>query len=134
MAAMTRILDPLALAATDLSHRIAACEISCVEVMHASLARIEALNPRFNAIVSLREPDALLAEAHQRDDELAQGQRQGWMHGFPIAVKDLSDVQGLPTTFGSPAIGKRPAAGDALFVERRSRPCRSQRAGDRASL
>jgi amidase len=110
--------DILALSATDLSRRIAAREISCTELMRSSLARIESLNPRFNAIVSLREPEALLAQARARDAELASGQRLGWMHGFPIAVKDLADVQGLPTTLGSPAIGKRPAAADALFVQR----------------
>ena len=110
--------DVLASTATDLSRRIAAREISCVELMRSSLARIEALNPQFNAIVSLRDADSLLAEARLRDEQLAQGQRLGWMHGFPVAIKDLSDAQGLPTTFGSPAIGKRAAAGDALFVQR----------------
>lgn len=118
---MTTTTDLLALDAADLSRRIAAREVSCAELMQASLARIAALNPRFNAIVSLRDADTLLAEARARDDELARGQRLGWMHGFPIAVKDLSDAQGLPTTFGSPAIGKRPAAGDALFVQRMKR-------------
>jgi amidase len=113
--------DILALTATDLSRRIAAREISCAELMQASLARIDALNPRFVAIVSLRDPQALMAEARERDAELARGQRHGWMHGFPIAVKDLSDVQGLPTTLGSPAMGKHPAAADALFVQRMKR-------------
>ena len=118
---MTPLPDLLALDATDLSRRIAAREISCVDLMQASLARIAALNPRFNAIVSLRDGAQLMAEAGVRDEELAQGQRHGWMHGFPVAVKDLSDVQGLPTTLGSPAIGKRPALADALFVERMKR-------------
>ena len=110
--------DPLALTATELSRAIAARQLSCVELMQASLARIEALNPRYNAIVSLRDGDVLMAEARARDDTLARGQRLGWMHGFPVAVKDLADAQGLPTTLGSPAIGKRPAAADALFVHR----------------
>ena len=110
--------DPLSLTATDLSRAVTARDISCVELMQASLARIDALNPRFNAIVSLRAPDVLLAEARARDDALARGERLGWMHGFPVAVKDLSDAQGLPTTLGSPAIGKWPAAADALFVQR----------------
>lgn len=115
---MTSNPDPLALDAADLSARIARREISCVELMRASLARIEALNPRFNALVSLRDGDALLAEARVRDDELGAGRRLGWMHGFPVAVKDLADAHGLPTTLGSPATGKRPAAVDALFVQR----------------
>ena len=48
--------------ATELSRRIASRELSCREAMQAALARIEALNPRFNAIVSLREPEKLQAD------------------------------------------------------------------------
>ena len=115
---MAEPTDILSLTATDLSRRIAARDVSCSALMQASLARIGALNPQFNAIVSLRDAGALMDEARQRDDELAQGRRRGWMHGFPVAVKDLSDAQGLPTTLGSPAIGMRPATADALFVQR----------------
>ncbi|HET8747225.1 MAG TPA: amidase family protein, partial [Ramlibacter sp.] len=110
--------DLLALDASTLSRRIAAREVSCRDVMRASLQRIERLNPRHNAIVSLRDPDELLAEADARDAALARGERAGWMHGFPIAIKDLSDAQGLPTTMGSPAVGRRMPAADALFVQR----------------
>jgi amidase len=115
---MTPASDILGLDAGDLSRRVASRDISCVDLMKATLARIEAFNPRFNAIVSLRETPSLMEEARQRDEELARGDRLGWMHGFPIAVKDLADAQGLPTTQGSPAIGQRIAAGDALFVQR----------------
>jgi amidase len=108
----------LALDATSLWRRIAAREVSCREVMQASLERIAALNPAHNAIVSLRGRDELLAEADAHDAVLARGELTGWMHGFPVAVKDLSDVQGLPTTRGSPAVGLRIASADALFVQR----------------
>jgi amidase len=115
---MTTAADLLSLDAIDLSRRIGAREVSCATLMQATLDRIDALNPQFNPIVSRRDADVLLAEACSRDEQLARGQRLGWMHGFPIAVKDLADAQGLPTTMGSPAIGKRPAARDALFVQR----------------
>lgn len=108
----------LQLDASSLARRIAAREVSCRELMQASLDRIAALNPVHNAIVSLRPAEELLAEADARDATLARGEFAGWMHGFPIAVKDLSDVQGLPTTRGSPAVGKPVAAADALFVQR----------------
>jgi amidase len=108
----------LQLDASTLARRIAAREISCRDLMHATLARIEALNPRHNAIVSLRPREELLAEADAADAALARGQRAGWMHGFPIAVKDLSDARGLPTTQGSLAVGRRMPAADALFVQR----------------
>lgn len=108
----------LALDATSLSRRIAAREVSCRELMQASLDRIAALNPAYNAIVSLRDAGELLAEADARDATLARGEATGWMHGFPVAIKDLSDAQGLPTTSGSRASGGRIAASDALFVQR----------------
>ena len=88
--------------ALSLSAAIHARRVSCEEVMHAYLSRIARLNPRFNAIVSLRPEDELLAEARACDAELAAGRSRGWMHGFPHAVKDLADVKGLPTSRGSP--------------------------------
>jgi amidase len=108
----------LLLDASTLSRRIAAREVSCRDLMQASLARIAALNPVHNAIVSLRDGEELLAEADACDATLARGEITGWMHGFPVAVKDLSDVAGLPTTLGSLAVGKRIPAADALFVQR----------------
>ncbi|WP_332827190.1 amidase [Ramlibacter sp.] len=111
----------LALDAGALSRRIAAREVSCRELMRASLDRIAALNPLHNAIVSLRDAESLLREADARDAGLARGESAGWMHGFPIAVKDLSDAEGLPTTQGSTAVGMRIARSDALFVQRMKR-------------
>lgn len=112
--------DLLALPAALLSRRIAARELSCRELMQASLARIAQLNPTYNAIVSLREPQELLREADACDAALARGERAGWMHGFPVAVKDLGDAAGLPTTQGSPVV-HRVATADALFVARMKR-------------
>ena len=86
--------------------------------MQAALARNAALNPVHNAIVSLRDADALLAEADAHDAALARGEAAGWMHGFPMAVKDLSDAEGLPTTSGSRTSAGRIATADALFVQR----------------
>lgn len=118
---MTTAAGLLQLDAGSLARRIAAREVSCRELMQASLDRIAALNRVHNAIVSLRPAPDLLAEADAHDATLARGEITGWMHGFPIAVKDLSDAQGLPTTRGSPAVGKPVAAADALFVQRMKR-------------
>ena len=75
--------------------------MSCREVMAAVLDRIDERNPAVNAIVSIRERDELLAEAGERDDELARDESRGWMHGIPQAIKDLSATQGIRTTLGS---------------------------------
>ena len=88
--------------ATALSERIARRELSCAELMAETLERIGRVNPGLNAIVSLREPEVLLAEAAERDAELARGERRGWMHGLPHAVKDLEETAGIRTTLGSP--------------------------------
>jgi len=103
--------------ARSLSQAIAAKQASCREVMAAFLEHIERFNPKVNAIVSLRPREALLAEAEEHDRELARGQRHGWMHGFPHAVKDLALTRGLRTTWGSPLLDMVPAE-DTIFVER----------------
>lgn len=110
--------DCTALSAEALSRAIHAREVSCREVMAAYLARIERLNPRCNAIVSLRDADALLREADARDAQLARGESLGWMHGMPQAIKDLANAAGLPTTLGSPLMRNFVPAQDGLMVAR----------------
>lgn len=70
--------------------------------MAAYLKRIATLNPKINAIVSLRPQDELLAEARAADRERAAGRSRGWMHGLPIAIKDLSEAAGIVCSYGSP--------------------------------
>jgi amidase len=82
------------LRACELSEAIHQRRLSCREVMQAYLARIESLNPQVNALVSLQPADALLAQADARDAQLARGPALGWMHGFPMAIKDLSAAAG----------------------------------------
>ena len=96
--------DPTELDASALSQALAARFLSCRELMQATLARIERLNPTYNAIVSLQDGDALLAQADVRDAQLARGERMGWMHGLPIAIKDLHATRGIRTTLGSPLL------------------------------
>ena len=106
------------MSAAALSTAIHGGEVTCVEVMEAYLDRIDAVNPAHNAIVSLRDRDELLAEAAQCDGELAAGLSRGWMHGFPLAVKDLAETKGLRTTGGSPMLADQVPARDAIVVER----------------
>ena len=108
----------VAMSALELSKAIRNRDVSCVEVMKAYLSRIDEINPRHNAIVSLRDQGELLAEANQKDAELAKGNYQGWMHGFPHAVKDLAATKGIPTTMGSPLLTNTVTAHDAIIVER----------------
>ncbi|MFJ4156370.1 amidase [Pseudomonas sp. NPDC089752] len=112
-------IDPIvALDAEALSEAIHARQLSCLEVMNGYLGHIERFNPKVNALVSLRDGATLLAEADERDRELARGQSRGWMHGMPQAIKDLAATAGLRTTLGSPLFAEQVPAHDAVSVAR----------------
>ena len=87
--------------AFDLAAQIRTGELSPVELMRATLERIEAINPKVNALVSLRPAEQLLADAQSVADRLARGEDVGPLAGLPLGVKDLEDTVGLPNTHGS---------------------------------
>ncbi|MGZ8259259.1 MAG: amidase [Caldimonas sp.] len=111
-------MDITDLDADALSRAIHAKDVSCREVMRATLDRIAAVNPQVNAIVSLQDEGDLLRQADARDAALALGRSCGWMHGMPQAIKDAAETAGIPTTFGSPLLARHVPADDALMVER----------------
>jgi amidase len=86
--------------------------------MQAHLDRIERLNPAHNALVSLRDADALLREADACDADLARGESRGWMHGMPQAIKDLAPTAGIASTMGSPLLRDSVPREDGLMVQR----------------
>lgn len=107
---MDEILD---LEAGALSAALEARRVSAEELMRATLARIGERN-HVNAIVSLRDPETLLAEARAAD----AAPRKGWLQGVPMAIKDLADAEGLATTWGSPLFRDNVARQDEPFVAR----------------
>ncbi len=104
--------------ATQLSAAIHARQVSCREVMQATLARIDAVNPTFNAIVSRVDGDALLAQADAHDAMLARGESKGWLHGMPQAIKDIAPTAGIAITSGSPLLAHFVPKEDGLMVAR----------------
>jgi amidase len=104
--------------ASALSTAIHAKAVSCREVMQAYLARIRHINPTVNAIINLQDEDSLVAQADARDAQLARGESMGWMHGMPQAIKDLSNVAGLPTVQGSPLLRNFVPKEDGLMAHR----------------
>ncbi|HTT11957.1 MAG TPA: amidase [Burkholderiaceae bacterium] len=110
--------DPTALEAAGLARAIRRREISCREVMLAYLARIDRLNPRVNAVVTRQDGDRLVAQADERDAQLGRGPPLGWMHGFPIAIKDLAATAGIRTTLGSPLLRNVVPVEDSIMVAR----------------
>ncbi len=103
--------------ALELSAMLEARQISAVELMQATLDQIGRVNGAVNAVISLRDADSLLAEARIADD----APRKGWLHGIPLAVKDLADVAGIPSSMGSPAFaGNIPAADSGMVARMRA--------------
>ncbi|MFK8079882.1 MAG: amidase [Granulosicoccus sp.] len=102
------------LTALQLSTGLAAGKFSSVELMRAYLQRIDALNPALNAIVALRPQTQLLEAAHHADQTV----RDGWLHGIPIAIKDLAETKGMTTTFGSPLFSTHVPVADCSMVKR----------------
>ena len=106
------------LTAVQLSKAIYKRSVSCVEVMDAFLRRINTLNPDLNALVNLIPPEDCLAMALESDQQLSSGNSAGWLHGIPIAIKDLFNSKGLPTTMGSPVFPQGVAQQDDPHVAR----------------
>lgn len=104
--------------AWELSLRIHSKEISCAEVMEAYLNHIDRVNPKVNAVVALQDRETLMRQAREKDAALASGKTDGWMHGFPQAVKDLEETKGIVTTYGSPIFKNNVPPSDNLTVRR----------------
>jgi len=110
--------DIVMMTAVSLEDTIRSRKLSCVEVMNAYLDHIENLNPKVNAIVALQDRSGLLAQARERDAQLARGESMGPLHGFPHAVKDMQPVKGIRSTSGSPILKDFVPSADSLMVDR----------------
>ena len=92
-------------------------QISPVELTEACLRRIDEVNPRLNAFVTVRA-DAALAEARQSEGDLARGQLKGPLHGIPLALKDNVDTAGVRTTAASGVFKNNVPREDSEVVRR----------------
>jgi len=111
-------MDPLCKhSALDLAGMIARRDVSCVEVIEAHLARIDAVNPRLNAVVRVLGGEARAA-AVAADRQVAAGEALGPFHGVPMTVKENIDMAGLPTTWGCKALAAAVVPLDAPVVQR----------------
>jgi Asp-tRNA(Asn)/Glu-tRNA(Gln) amidotransferase A subunit family amidase len=97
---------------------VAGGEVGAVELVRMALDRIERLDGELNAVVALRA-EAALEEASTLDRRVAAGERVGRLAGVPLLVKDMEDVAGMRTTFGSLLFADAPlATRDGLVTER----------------
>ena len=109
--------DLTALTITEAGQRIAARKLTSVELTRAYLARIERLNPRINAYITVTGEQAL-AQARALDAETAAGRSRGPLHGIPIALKDNIDTAGVRTTAASAVYADRVPTEDAPVVQK----------------
>jgi len=103
--------------AVELAALVRARRVSARELLAAHLARIERVNPKLNAIVTLAAERAT-ADAAKADEAQARGERLGPLHGLPVAHKDLVDTAGIRTTRGSRFYREHVPAKDGLLVTR----------------
>jgi len=100
--------------AAALAADIASGALSAEELMRASLDRIAQTNGVVNAIVGLRDEEALMHDARASDASTATGP----LKGLPVAIKDLVNAEGLPTTLGCTIFKNNIAAKDDVMVAR----------------
>src|SRR5699024_1447251 len=102
--------------ARELVKSIKTNELSATEVMQAHLDRINAVNDKVNALVNVNETYAL--EEAKKIDNLPSLAKRGKLLGLPIAIKDIHDAKGYPTTFGFDGLKDSISDIDEISVER----------------
>lgn len=105
------------MSATQMASAVREKKLSPVEITQALLERIGALNPALNAYI-LVTADMAMDQARAAEEAVVRGDELGPMHGVPVSIKDLFDVEGLPTTKGSLIYRDRVATETEYSVKR----------------
>ena len=116
-ASQTGGLDLMSLKIADAAKRISAKQLSPVELTQSTLSRIEALNPKLGAFITVTADQAMDA-ARVAEREIMQGNYRGPLHGIPFGAKDTYYTQGVRTTAGSNVLRDFNPAFDATIVRR----------------
>ncbi|MFC1878359.1 amidase [Chloroflexota bacterium] len=110
------------LSLAEASRLLAQGEISPLELTQAHLERIDATDGELNSFITLTAEAALKrarqAETERFQDSMPDGSLLGPLHGIPIALKDLYDTAGVPTTAGSKVFSKRVPQTNSVVVDR----------------
>lgn len=102
--------------ATELASLIRSRQVSPVELMKATLERIDEINPKLNAFVTMNEN--AMAEAKLAEAAVMKGVPLGPLHGVPVGIKDMTPTKGIRTTMGSRLMEHNVPDHDAVFVQR----------------
>src|SRR5580765_1456296 len=92
-------------------------EVSPVELTSACLERIERLNPKLNAFITVMDASAM-EDARKAEAEITRGEWKGPLHGIPLAVKDLIETAGVKTTAASAVLKDNIPTTDAEVIRR----------------
>ena len=101
----------------DAAPRLAKGELKSEKLTEDCLSKIEELNAKLNAFITVTA-EAALAAARKADKDIAAGRYLGPLHGIPVSLKDLLDQKGLPTTAASAVRTGHVAAADAVVTAR----------------
>src|SRR5690349_10275996 len=112
-----RNTDPALLSAQVMSEEIGAGRLSPVDIVEAALKRIEAADGKLHAFVEVYDLEARLA-AEAAEKAIRSGHRIGPLHGIPIALKDLIEIEGRVTTGGSEVWRERRSTYTATLAQR----------------
>src|SRR2546428_11780012 len=110
-------IDPVWATVAELSRAFGARTLSPVDAVEALIGRIRRRNPALHAYIAVYEADARLA-AEAADKAIRAGHRAGPLHGVPIALKDLVDLEGRVTTGGAKGWAERVSPVTATLPQR----------------
>jgi hypothetical protein len=99
----------------ELSEQVRSKDISPVQILEACLSRIEALNPRLNAFITVLATESRKL-AREAEKEIEAGRSRGPLHGIPVAFKDFYVTAGSRTTAAFEHFKNRVPAHDAVTV------------------
>ena len=100
------------LSATEMAASVASNSLSPNEIAEAMIQRVDAVNPSINAIVQF-DREQVTRDAAELSRQQEAGEKLGPLHGVPFTIKDLTAVDGLPTTFGMKPMADNIATGNA---------------------
>jgi aspartyl-tRNA(Asn)/glutamyl-tRNA(Gln) amidotransferase subunit A len=101
----------------EFARKLRARDVTALDITNSCLRRIDELQPSLNAFIRIMADEAK-RDAEAADHELASGRDRGPLHGVPIAVKDIIDVAGVPTTAASRVREGHVACADAPVIAR----------------
>lgn len=109
--------DILELGLSDLGKLLAARKLSSLEAVQPALARLEQLEPKLNAFITVMREQAI-SEAKKADAEMARGNYRGPLHGVPVTIKDMFETAGVRTTGASKIFADWIPEQDSALVEK----------------